>query len=188
MFSAGGLAAFAAGSLLCAASALWLDAPGMEFLGRHYLIYQQPLQISVYIFWAMLALPATALAVSAARLAVRWRRLQPTGDHGLGRACLLLASAGASDLLVAATGRRSGVQASFFSPPRYEFAFFQGDFASTFPSGHAAMAGSLLMVLWHFYPRWRWLSAAYGAALIASLVVARATISCRTFWQARCWA
>lgn len=61
-------AAFAVCVLLCAASVRWLDAPVMRFLGRHYLIYQQPLQIPVYILWALLALPATALAVVAVLL------------------------------------------------------------------------------------------------------------------------
>jgi membrane-associated phospholipid phosphatase len=35
------------------------------------------------------------------------------------------------------------------------------------------MAASLLAVLWHFYPRWRWLYAIFAAALMLSLVAAR---------------
>lgn len=68
---------------------------------------------------------------------------------------------------------RSSVDEFFLSSPRYGFAYFNGDFDGTFPSGHAAMAASFVAVLWHFYPRWRWLHAAFAIALMFSLVVTR---------------
>ncbi|MGA2618354.1 MAG: phosphatase PAP2 family protein [Thermoguttaceae bacterium] len=48
--------------------------------------------------------------------------------------------------------------------------FHFGSGYASFPSGHAALVCSVLSVLWHTHPRWRWLWAVLGLVLCVALV------------------
>lgn len=55
---------------------------------------------------------------------------------------------------------------------QYGFYWFHaGDMFGSFPSGHSDQAMSIVSVLWVFYPRWRWIYAAFLSLLASALMI-----------------
>jgi len=143
----------------------------MRFVAQSDLLYRLPLQIPVYAFWGFLALPAIALATAVVQRIRGTRPSRQTGIFALAGLAVVVA-ASLADLLKPLFGR-SHINEFFAQPPRFAFAFFNGDFGATFPSGHAAMGLAYLVVLWQFYPRWRGACAVLALLLLSCLVAAR---------------
>ena len=144
----------------------------MEFLGRHYLVYQQPLEIPIFIMLGLLPLGAVGIVMSA--LALLRGRTPPLQTQAFALAgCAAICGSAVNDLILKPLFGRIGVNEFFFQPRRYGFALLSGDFDSAFPSGHAVIAVAFLMVLALLYPRWRFFHAGLLTAVLVSLLISR---------------
>jgi membrane-associated phospholipid phosphatase len=161
--------AFLLVAIVCVFCILFVDAPAAVLFadaGRGLRIHR------FRIGTPYLLPPIAALVLVPLISALRGRNASRLGETLVITAYSALAGAALNGLALKRLFGRSSVNDLLMRDTSY-FHFLHGNVGSSFPSGHAVIAGSIVTTLWIFYPRLYLVYLAAGMGLAALLMLGK---------------